>query len=282
MAIFISLAILLLLVFCCLVGHWLLSLRHITDICLQLVSLLFHIPCICCSSTVVSFSLSYISQSSCLLECLSITHHVGEHAQGICVSVDLLCWWHSYFTWLDSKLQRYWLLLSSWSSPSFSFDSFHNCFRYCPCLDAYKTRLHTRHLTIHFLRSIFILLVKIFFLSMNFTFANPILLLISITVSIFYNQTSLAIYRAMLWNNYLRRRRRLCFWFGLFVCLSVCPSDYSQTCERILTKFYGGVGHGSRTKWYNFGGDLDHASDPGDQSPKSGYSGSAEVCALWA
>ena len=26
------------------------------------------------------------------------------------------------------------------------------------------------------------------------------------------------------------------------VCLSVCPSDYSQTCERILTKFFGGVG----------------------------------------
>ena len=80
---------------------------------------------------------------------------------------------------------------------------------------------------------------------------------------------------------YLCRRRRLCFWFGLFVCLSVCPSDYSQTCERILTKFFGGVGHGSRTKWYNFGGDLDHASDPGVQSPKSGSSGSAEVCALW-
>jgi len=33
----------------------------------------------------------------------------------------------------------------------------------------------------------------------------------------------------------------------LSVCLSVCPSDYSQTCERIL-KFFGGVGHGSRTK----------------------------------
>ena len=32
------------------------------------------------------------------------------------------------------------------------------------------------------------------------------------------------------------------------VCLSVCLSDYSQTCERILTKFFGGVGHGSRTK----------------------------------
>ena len=40
------------------------------------------------------------------------------------------------------------------------------------------------------------------------------------------------------------RRRRLCFGS---VCLSVCPSDYSQTCERILTKFFGGVGHGSRT-----------------------------------
>jgi len=39
--------------------------------------------------------------------------------------------------------------------------------------------------------------------------------------------------------------------FGLVclsVCLSVCPSDYSQTCEWILTKFFGGVGHGSRTK----------------------------------
>jgi len=50
--------------------------------------------------------------------------------------------------------------------------------------------LHTRHLTIRFLKSRFILLVRIFFLSMNFTFANPILLLISylfITVSIFCN-----------------------------------------------------------------------------------------------
>ena len=26
------------------------------------------------------------------------------------------------------------------------------------------------------------------------------------------------------------------------VCLSVCPSDYSQTCEQILTKLFGGVG----------------------------------------
>ena len=68
----------------------------------------------------------------------------------------------------------------------------------------------------------------------------------------------------------------------LSVCLSVCPSNYSQTCERILTTFYGGVGHGSRTKWYNIGGDPDHASDPGVQSPKSRSSRSAEVCALWA
>ena len=71
----------------------------------------------------------------------------------------------------------------------------------------------------------------------------------------------------------------------LSVCLSVCQSDYSQTCERILTKFFVGVGRGSRTKWYNFCGNPDHASDPGVQSPKSGSSGlpcSAEVCALWA
>jgi len=65
------------------------------------------------------------------------------------------------------------------------------------------------------------------------------------------------------------------------VCLSVCPTGYSQTCERILTNFFGGVGHRSRTKWYNFGGDPDHALDPGVQSPKSGSSGSAEVCSLW-
>jgi len=32
------------------------------------------------------------------------------------------------------------------------------------------------------------------------------------------------------------------------LCLSVSPSDYSQTCARILMKFFGGVGHGSRTK----------------------------------
>ena len=45
-------------------GQWLPSLRHITDICLQLVSLLFRIPRICCSSAVVSFCLSYLSLPS--------------------------------------------------------------------------------------------------------------------------------------------------------------------------------------------------------------------------
>ena len=70
----------------------------------------------------------------------------------------------------------------------------------------------------------------------------------------------------------------------LFVCLSVCLSVRRITRKLVngfLTKFFGGVGHGSRTKWYNFGGDPDHASDPGVQSPKSGSSVSAEVCALW-
>jgi len=70
--------------------------------------------------------------------------------------------------------------------------------------------------------------------------------------------------------------------FGV-VCLSVCLSV--GLLANLWTDFdeiFGGVGHGSRTKWYNFGGDPDHASDPGVQSPKSGSSGSAEVCAVWA
>ena len=76
----------------------------------------------------------------------------------------------------------------------------------------------------------------------------------------------------------------VCLFVCLFVCLSVCLSvcPITRKLVRILTKFFGGVGHGSRPKWYNFGGDPDHASDPGVQSPKSGSSGSAEVCTLWA
>ena len=42
--------------------------------------------------------------------------------------------------------------------------------------------------------------------------------------------------------------RSVCLSVCLSVSLSVCPSDYSETCERILTKFFGGVGHGSGTK----------------------------------
>jgi len=50
---------------------------------------------------------------------------------------------------------------------------------------------------------------------------------------------------------YYLRRRSLCFYFGLFVCLSVRPSDNWKSCERILTKFLGGVGHGPGTKGVN-------------------------------
>jgi len=64
----------------------------------------------------------------------------------------------------------------------------------------------------------------------------------------------------------------------LFVCLSI---GLLASLWTDFDKFFGGVGHGSRTEWYNFGGDLDHASDPGVQSLKSRSSGSAEVCALW-
>jgi len=57
------------------------------------------------------------------------------------------------------------------------------------------------------------------------------------------------------------------------VCLSVCPSDNWKSCERILMKFLGGVGHGPGTKWLNFDDDPDHRPDPGVRSPKSGFTG---------
>jgi len=63
--------------------------------------------------------------------------------------------------------------------------------------------------------------------------------------------------------------RRLCFYFGLFVC----PSDNLKSYERILTKFLGGEGHGTGTKWLDFGDDPDHRPDPGALSPKSGFTG---------
>jgi len=72
---------------------------------------------------------------------------------------------------------------------------------------------------------------------------------------------------------YLRRRRRLCFYFGLFVCLLVCPSDNWKSCERVLTKFLGGIGHGQWTKGINFGDDPDHRPDPRVRRPKSGFTG---------
>ena len=43
---------------------------------------------------------------------------------------------------------------------------------------------------------------------------------------------------------YYLRRRRLSFHFGLSVYLSVCASDNWKSCERILTKFLGGLAHG--------------------------------------
>jgi len=39
------------------------------------------------------------------------------------------------------------------------------------------------------------------------------------------------------YTNYLRRWRKECFRVSLFVCLSVCPPDYSKSPERILMKF---------------------------------------------
>ena len=70
-----------------------------------------------------------------------------------------------------------------------------------------------------------------------------------------------------------RRRRRLCFHFGLFVCLFVSPSDKWKSCEQILAKFLGGVGHGPGTNEFNFGDDPDRCPDPGVRSLKSAFTG---------
>jgi len=59
--------------------------------------------------------------------------------------------------------------------------------------------------------------------------------------------------------------KSLCQHFGLFVCLS----DNWKSCERILTKFLGGVGHGPGTKWLNLGDNPDHCPDPGVWNPDS-------------
>ena len=69
--------------------------------------------------------------------------------------------------------------------------------------------------------------------------------------------------------SYYLRRRTLCFHFGLFVC----PSDNWKSCEPILTKFLGRVGHAQGTNEFNFGDDLDHRPDPGVWSPKSAFTG---------
>jgi len=55
---------------------------------------------------------------------------------------------------------------------------------------------------------------------------------------------------------------------GLLVCLSVCLSDIWKSCERILTKFLGEMGHGPGTNEFNFGDDPNHHPDPGVRSPK--------------
>jgi len=58
------------------------------------------------------------------------------------------------------------------------------------------------------------------------------------------------------------------------VCLSVRRiTEKVVTCERILTKFLGGVRYGPGTNAFNFGDDPDHCPDPGVRSPKSAFTG---------
>jgi len=60
------------------------------------------------------------------------------------------------------------------------------------------------------------------------------------------------------------------------VCLSVRRIT-EKNCERILTKFLGGVGHGPGTNGFNFGDDLVHCPDPGVRSPKSAFTGLSKM-----
>jgi len=48
------------------------------------------------------------------------------------------------------------------------------------------------------------------------------------------------------------------FYVSLFVCLSVCQSDYSKGYERILVDFFWSVGRGPRKSRLDFGGDPDY------------------------
>ena len=65
---------------------------------------------------------------------------------------------------------------------------------------------------------------------------------------------------AIIWDNYLLGKRRLCFWWRWFVCLSVCffvcGQHYSKSYEWILMKFYGEILGGTMKNWLNFGSDL--------------------------
>jgi len=58
-------------------------------------------------------------------------------------------------------------------------------------------------------------------------------------------------------------RRRLCFHFGLFVCLSVCPSDNWKSCERISWRDRAWPGDQWVQFWWQSG------SPYGSRSPKS-------------
>jgi len=93
-------------------------------------------------------------------------------------------------------------------------------------------------------------------------------LFVLVVIRFFKNSLRLCQYGTDL--NYLRQRR---LFLVRSLCLFVCPSDNWKSCERILTKFLGGVGHGPGTNGFNFGDDPDHRPDPGVRSPKSAFTG---------
>ena len=55
----------------------------------------------------------------------------------------------------------------------------------------------------------------------------------------------------------LRRMKESVFYLcrSIFVCCYVSPLDYSKSYERILMRFFGGMGHRPRTNRLDFGSD---------------------------
>ena len=134
-----------------------------------------------------------------------------------------------------------------------------------------------------FVGGVYVLIIYLASLVKQFA-PNPRMLLISVflcsyTVRVlFCSITVISERKAKFLDDYLKSYNNLCrllpspkkevMFLLRYVCLFVCPSDNWKSCERILTKFLGGVRHGpSRDQWTHFW--WRSPSSSGSRSPKS-------------